>query len=380
LLTGFDDPVLQVMYLDKPLKEHRLLQAVARTNRPFKDVKEYGLVIDYIGILEEFKRSLEIYNQRDLKGVFYSTDEMKEEFISLIDKCLGYFPDIPKNKYDRDTLLKAFEVITSDEKTAKEFIQNVKLLKKKFELLGPDEIKAQLYEKYKWIIAVYIYYQSMIFQGGGKTEYYAEKYFKKTIDYIYKTIEVENIKKNMPLISFDKNYLEKLDKNIETTEEKAANIVFALNRLVLVEKGTNPVYESLSEKVERIVQMWKDKKKNYDEIYRQGVAIINEMEELTRKQKDLHLTDMEYSIYLVLKEKFPESDLIPALKELKNKLKDKIFWGWATQKTAVKEVEREIRRFLRRHVKQPYNLDIQEIDILSEKIKENIEKYGSNQD
>ncbi|MDD3726377.1 MAG: HsdR family type I site-specific deoxyribonuclease, partial [Candidatus Ratteibacteria bacterium] len=81
LLTGFDAPVLQVMYLDKPLKEHRLLQAVARTNRPFKDVKEYGLVIDYIGILEEFKRSLEFYNQRDLKGVFYSTDEMKEEFI-----------------------------------------------------------------------------------------------------------------------------------------------------------------------------------------------------------------------------------------------------------------------------------------------------------
>ncbi|MEW6002140.1 MAG: HsdR family type I site-specific deoxyribonuclease, partial [Nitrospirota bacterium] len=57
LLTGFDAPNLQVMYLDKLLKEHRLLQAVARTNRPFKDLKEAGVIIDYVGILKEFKKA-----------------------------------------------------------------------------------------------------------------------------------------------------------------------------------------------------------------------------------------------------------------------------------------------------------------------------------
>jgi len=50
LLTGFDAPILQTMYLDKPMKEHKLLQAIARTNRPYKDIKEAGLVIDYVGI------------------------------------------------------------------------------------------------------------------------------------------------------------------------------------------------------------------------------------------------------------------------------------------------------------------------------------------
>jgi type I restriction enzyme R subunit len=52
LLTGFDAPILQVMYLDKPLKEHRLLQAIARTNRPYKGLKEAGIIIDYVGILK----------------------------------------------------------------------------------------------------------------------------------------------------------------------------------------------------------------------------------------------------------------------------------------------------------------------------------------
>ena len=61
LLTGFDVPQLQVMYLDKPLKEHRLLQAIARTNRPYGNEKEAGVIIDYVGILKEFKRALEIY-------------------------------------------------------------------------------------------------------------------------------------------------------------------------------------------------------------------------------------------------------------------------------------------------------------------------------
>jgi len=59
LLTGFDVPILQTMYLDKPLKEHRLLQAIARTNRPYKDIKEAGLIIDYVGILKEFTRAFE---------------------------------------------------------------------------------------------------------------------------------------------------------------------------------------------------------------------------------------------------------------------------------------------------------------------------------
>ncbi|MEW6215645.1 MAG: HsdR family type I site-specific deoxyribonuclease, partial [Nitrospirota bacterium] len=85
LLTGFDAPVLQVMYLDKPLKEHRLLQAVARTNRPFKDLKDAGLVIDYVGVLKEFKKALEMYSEDDIKGALFSYDNIREEFVILLN-------------------------------------------------------------------------------------------------------------------------------------------------------------------------------------------------------------------------------------------------------------------------------------------------------
>jgi len=63
LLTGFDAPILQTMYLYKLLKEHRLLQAIARTNRPYKGLKEAGVIIDYVGILNQFKKAFAMYSK-----------------------------------------------------------------------------------------------------------------------------------------------------------------------------------------------------------------------------------------------------------------------------------------------------------------------------
>ena len=86
LLTGFDAPILQTMYLDKPLKEHRLLQAIARTNRPFKDLKEAGLIIDYVGILKEFTRAFENYTKEDISGILINTDDLVKEFTQKLDE------------------------------------------------------------------------------------------------------------------------------------------------------------------------------------------------------------------------------------------------------------------------------------------------------
>jgi type I restriction enzyme, R subunit len=98
LLTGFDAPILQTMYLDKPLKEHRLLQAIARTNRPFKDLKEAGLIIDYVGILKEFTRAFENYTKEDISGILINTDDLVKEFTQKLDETTALFADVPKDQ------------------------------------------------------------------------------------------------------------------------------------------------------------------------------------------------------------------------------------------------------------------------------------------
>ena len=68
LLTGFDAPIEQVIYLDKPLREQDLMQAVARVNRPYTENKTFGLIIDYCGISRHLKEALEIFNEEDIAG------------------------------------------------------------------------------------------------------------------------------------------------------------------------------------------------------------------------------------------------------------------------------------------------------------------------
>lgn len=376
LLTGFDAPILQTMYLDKPLKEHRLLQAIARTNRPYKGVKEAGVILDYIGILKEFKRAFEIYSEEEIKGALSGMNSLREDFNMLLDEILEIFSEIPKDIGDRQTMLKAIGILTTEDEKSKKFVEDYRKLRKLFELLGPDEIKVERFSDYKWISSIFTYYMNSVLRGQLSYELNIQKYFDKTLKFVHRTTELENLRKDLPIISFDENYLRNLEEKVKSKEEKAANIVFTLNRLVLVEKHRNPVYESLAEKVERILKLWKEKTKDYERIYNDGADVINKIEQLSQRQKKIGFSDMEYSFLLGLEKEFGEDiELEEDVKELSERLKGHIFENWAAQRTARKIVEREVRRFVRRYIKR-YGLKLDEIDSLHQNLMEKVTNYG----
>src|SRR5438105_348647 len=87
LLTGYDAPVLYCMYLDKPMRDHVLLQAVARVNRPYEDArgvkKPCGLIVDFIGILKELNKAL-AFDSDDVSGVIEDLDVLLARFRELM--------------------------------------------------------------------------------------------------------------------------------------------------------------------------------------------------------------------------------------------------------------------------------------------------------
>lgn len=95
LLTGFDAPIEQVMYLDKPLKEHSLMQAVARVNRPYSDNKTYGLIIDYCGISKRLKEALDIFNEGDVAGYLERLMDDVPRAEQAANKVRRFFKDVP---------------------------------------------------------------------------------------------------------------------------------------------------------------------------------------------------------------------------------------------------------------------------------------------
>ena len=92
LLTGFDAPVEQVMYLDRPLKDHTLLQAIARTNRPYQN-KQSGIIIDYCGVLKNLELALN-FNENDIEGCLIDFDELKRQLPDLVDEFMNLFRGI----------------------------------------------------------------------------------------------------------------------------------------------------------------------------------------------------------------------------------------------------------------------------------------------
>ncbi len=144
-LTGFDAPCLHTMYIDKPMRGHGLMQAIARVNRVFKD-KPGGLVVDYLGIADELKKALSDYTERDRDMTGIPQEEavalMLEKYEVVLSMFHGFdysrfFSDSPA---ERLTIIKeAMEYILSQDDGKNRYMQSVTELSKAFALSVPHE-------------------------------------------------------------------------------------------------------------------------------------------------------------------------------------------------------------------------------------------------
>ena len=91
LLTGFDAPILQCMYLDKPMKNHTLLQAICRTNRTYNENKKCGLIVDFVGVFEDVAKSL-AFDEETVKTIVQNIDEIKSLIPTFMQQCIEFFP------------------------------------------------------------------------------------------------------------------------------------------------------------------------------------------------------------------------------------------------------------------------------------------------
>jgi type I restriction enzyme R subunit len=145
-LTGFDAPSLHTMYLDKPMKAHGLMQAIARVNRVFKD-KPGGLVVDYLGLAHELRRALETYTESGGTGTTALNQE--DAVAAMLEKyevCLGLFHDFDRTKWTTGTpverlglLPQAQEHILAQEDGKDRLLDAVRALSQAFALAVPHE-------------------------------------------------------------------------------------------------------------------------------------------------------------------------------------------------------------------------------------------------
>ena len=133
LLVGYDVPIVQVLYLDKGLREHTLLQAIARVNRPYDQAKTYGLIVDYCGITKELQKALAIFEEEDIKGALQPIEGELHELKIRHLEVMAFFKDIDKN--DDDKIIEKFEPVNVRD----EFEYAFKMFSKALEIILPKK-------------------------------------------------------------------------------------------------------------------------------------------------------------------------------------------------------------------------------------------------
>ncbi|MCE7990950.1 MAG: HsdR family type I site-specific deoxyribonuclease [Roseivirga sp.] len=152
LLTGFDAPILQTMYLDKSLKDHTLLQAICRTNRLFPN-KHFGRIVDYFGIFDDTAKALE-FDEQSVANVITNLALLRDKLPEAMAETLAHFKGVDRELQGFEGLEKAQEAIGTNElKDA--FARDYKYLSKIWESLSPDPILDEYQKDYKWLSQVF---------------------------------------------------------------------------------------------------------------------------------------------------------------------------------------------------------------------------------
>ena len=298
LLTGFDAPVEQVMYLDKPLRDHNLLQAIARTNRPLPSMKKRtGVVVDYFGVFTNLEKALN-FDESVREESLIDWDALRATVPGEVARCLELFDGITIAD-TRDCLLAALRSVR-DPEAAKSFEQSFRSLERLWEAVAPDPCLYPHRHQYNWLCGIYVAHRRR--QRGSQHTY--GELSAKTRQLIQENTAFVDIAEALPIFKIDQHYVTRLDE-LPSPADKAAALEAVLTG-ELSEDDPSFVYRELGERLQRI----KERKDAGDEAASQR---LRELQEITaelaatkQEPERLELTQAgEYGLFTILRAHAP---------------------------------------------------------------------------
>jgi len=342
LLTGFDAPVEQVMYLDKPLRDHNLLQAIARTNRPLPAMdKRTGVVVDYFGVFANLAKALN-FDENIREEALIDWDALKATVPDEVTRCMESFKGITIAD-TRECLLSALRAI-KDPEAAKIFEHNFKSLERLWEAVSPDPCLYPHRYVYNWLCSIYIAHRRRQ-RGAAKRDTFGEL-SAKTRELIEQNTTFMDLANALPVFKIDKDYVTKLDE-LPSAADKAAALE-ALLTAELAEDEAGFTYRQLGERLARL----KAKKDAADKAAEQRLQALREIADEKAKADEepvrLGLTQPgEYALFAILREYSASPDeayLSDCARRLIAHLRDHqlLPTGWSASKGGRMRVEQSL--------------------------------------
>ena len=300
LLTGFDAPILYAMYLDKPMRDHTLLQAIARVNRPYENevqamVKPHGFVLDFVGIFDKLEKAL-AFDSDEVNAIVKDIDLLKglfrEKMETLAPAYLGLIAG-PFDDKDVDHLIEHFR----DKDRREEFFKEYKEIEMLYEIISPDAFLRPYIDDFRTLSAIFL----VVRRAYAKTVYVDRDFQKKTNELVQGHIDTTAI---APITDF-------VEINEETVElikaQKGGDGTKVINLIKSIQKAANdnkedPFLIAMSVRAEAVRENFEDRQKTTEETLEELLAEIAKNETRKKEQAEKGFDAQTYFVFETLAE------------------------------------------------------------------------------
>jgi len=341
LLTGFDAPILQTMYLDKPMKDHSLLQAICRTNRVYPG-KTHGLIVDYLGIFDDVAEALD-FDEKAVQKVITNLDQLKKALPHSMTKCLSFFPDVDRAVGGYEGLIAAQDCLPNNE-TRDRFAAEFSVLSRLWEALSPDPSLRPYEIDYRWLAQVYESVKPP--SGNGKLLWHALG--AKTVELVHENVHLETVRDDLETLVMDAEVLEEF-LNTREPGKKSKEIEIKLVARLRRHKD-NPEFIALGERLEML-------RERHEAGLLHSLDFLKELLTLAREvvqaEKQVDPVDEQSKAKAALTELFAEvknGNVPVVVKRIVTDIDEIVrmvrFPGWQNTKAGEREVQKALRKVI----------------------------------
>jgi type I restriction enzyme, R subunit len=253
LLTGYDAPLLYCMYLDKPMRDHVLLQAIARVNRPYVDAqgirKRVGLVVDFVGVLRELKKALK-FDSSDVSGVIEDLDLMLKDVLEKLEAARREFLDAGDGGSADERLERLVYGKFIEPQARQRFFEAYREIEALWEILSPSAELRDHIETFTRLAKLY----ATVRNAYADQALYPTDLGHKTALLVQESATLHGLGSVVKIVTFDTKTLEGLRGEPGSDEGKVFNLIRGLNKEIDDDPDLAPVLASLRERSQRIIE------------------------------------------------------------------------------------------------------------------------------
>ncbi|HEX5242116.1 MAG TPA: HsdR family type I site-specific deoxyribonuclease [Tepidisphaeraceae bacterium] len=303
LLTGYDAPVLYAMYLDKPMRDHTLLQAIARVNRPYEidegegteRRKPHGFVLDFVGIFDKLEKAL-AFDSDEINAIVKDLGLLKVLFKNKMElKAPQYLKLITHgfNDKDVDDLIEHFR----DKERRKEFFKEFKELEMLFEIISPDAFLRPYLESYETLAAMY----AVVAKAYTKTVYVDKAFQRKTSELVQKHVTSSPIAAVTDFVAINEHTIDLIKQKHGGDDTKVINLIKSIEKTAEEESG-DPFLVAMADRAKAIQESYEDRQTSTQAAMDELFAEIQRNEKRKREQAERGYDSLRYFVFTSLQE------------------------------------------------------------------------------